>query len=152
MISGLYFAAPELLWAAALLLLPGIWYVMRRAKSRLFAAARLFALCLIIAAAANPYFVEEHTERSEKPAITILDDKTGSMKIFDPSVATRIADLVDAPVRSFSGDVTDLGDRIVQYSQPGSTLLLVSDGWSNSGRPLEEAVALARPPMPPHSR
>jgi len=144
MISGLYFAAPELLWAAALLLLPGIWYVMRRAKSRLFAAARLFALCLIIAAAANPYFVEEHTERSEKPAITILDDKTGSMKIFDPYVATRIADLVGAPVRSFSGDVTDLGDRIVQYSQPGSTLLLVSDGWSNSGRPLEEAVALAR--------
>jgi uncharacterized membrane protein len=144
MIQDLYFATPELLWAAALLLLPGIWIVLRRAKDRRFAAARLFALCLIIAAAANPYFVQEHIQRSERPTITILDDETGSMDIFDPSVATRLSGMFGAPVRSFSGDATALGDRIVQYSQPGSTLLLVSDGWSNSGRPLDESLALAR--------
>ncbi|HNX39421.1 MAG TPA: hypothetical protein PKK11_02470 [Methanothrix sp.] len=144
MIEGLYFARPELLWAAAFLLLPGIWYVAFRAKSRLFAGARLFALCLIIAAAANPYLVAEHTQRADRPSIAILDDKTGSMNLFDPSVATRIGEIADAPLRSFSGDATALGDRIVQYSQPGSTLLLVSDGWSNSGRPLDESLALAR--------
>ncbi len=144
MIEDLYFAMPELLWAAALLLLPGIWYVMRRAKSRLFAATRLLALCLIIAAAANPYFVIEHSQRSDKPTITILDDRTESMNIFDLAVATRISDFTKSPVRSFFGESTALGDRIVQYSQPGSTLILVSDGWSNSGRPLDEALSLAR--------
>ena len=55
------------------------------------------------------------------------------MGIFDPDVAARVKSFVDAQVRSFSGDTTPLGDRIMQYALPGSTLLLVSDGYSNSG-------------------
>ena len=66
------------------------------------------------------------------------------MGIFDPDVAARVKSFVDAPLRTFSGDATPLGDRIVQYALPGSTLLLVSDGYSNSGRPLADALALAR--------
>jgi hypothetical protein len=144
MILDLYFATPELLWAIPLVLLLGIILIRSRAKARLFAASRLLVFCLIIAAAANPYFVEVHTVSSQKPSITILDDRTGSMGIFDPDVATRVESYVDAPLRTFSGDATPLGDKIVQYALPGSTLLLVSDGYSNSGRALEDALALAR--------
>lgn len=144
MILDLYFATPELLWAIPLLLLVGAVFIRIRAKNRLFAASRLLAFCLIIAAAANPYFVEVHTVSSPKPTITILDDRTGSMGIFDPDVAARVKSWVDAPVRTFSGDATPLGDRIVQYALPGSTLLLVSDGYSNSGRTLADALALSR--------
>ena len=134
----------QLLWAIPFILLLGAVFIRTRAKNRLFAASRLLAFCLIIAAAANPYFVEVHTVQSQKPSITILDDRTGSMGIFDPDVAARVKSFVDAPLRTFSGDATPLGDRIVQYALPGSTLLLVSDGYSNSGRPLADALALAR--------
>ncbi|MDD4447097.1 MAG: hypothetical protein PHN61_05410 [Methanothrix sp.] len=144
MILDLYFATPQLLWAIPLVLLLGVVLIRRRAKARLFAASRLLVFCLIIAAAANPYFVEVHTVSSQKPSITMLDDRTGSMGIFDPDVATRVESYVDAPLRTFSGDTTPLGDKIVQYALPGSTLLLVSDGYSNSGRALEDALALAR--------
>ena len=139
MILDLYFATPELLWAIPLLLLLGAAFIRTRARNKLFAASRLLAFCLIIAAAANPYFVEVHTVSSQKPSITILDDRTGSMSIFDSDVATRVKSWTDAPVRTFSGEATPLGDRIVQYALPGSTLLLVSDGYSNSGRPLADA-------------
>jgi uncharacterized membrane protein len=144
MIQDLYFATPELLWAIPVLLVAGALFIRRLAKNRLFAASRLLILCLIVAAAANPYFVETHTVQSQKPSITILDDRTGSMSIFDGDIASRMQSLTNSPVRSFSGDATPLGDRIVQYATPGSTLLLVSDGYSNSGRPLADAIALAR--------
>jgi len=144
MILDLYFATPELLWAIPALLVLGAIIIKTRSRSRLYAATRLLAFCLIIVAAANPYFVQTHTIRSDKPSITILDDKTGSMGIFDPDVAERVKEWTDAPVRSFSGDTTPLGDRIMQYALSGSSLLLISDGYSNSGRPLADAIALAR--------
>ncbi len=144
MILDLYFATPQLLWAIPFVLLLGFVLIRSRARSKFFAASRLLVFCLVIAAAANPYFVEVHTVSSQKPSITILDDRTGSMGIFDPDVATRVESYVDAPLRTFSGDATPLGDKIVQYALPGSTLLLVSDGYSNSGRALADALALAR--------
>lgn len=143
MIEDLYFARPELLWALAPILLLGAIYV-RRSRNRLFAATRLLAFCLIVAAAANPYFVQTHTVSSSQPSITILDDKTASMGIFDPAIAERIRGWTDAPVRSFSGETTPLGDKIVQHSIPGGSILLISDGYSNSGRPLADSLALAR--------
>ena len=143
MIEDLYFARPELLWALAPILLLGAIYV-RRSRNRLFAATRLLAFCLIIAAAANPYFVQTHTVSSSQPSITILDDRTASMGIFDPAIAERIRGWTDAPVRSFSGETTPLGDKIVQHSIPGGSILLISDGYSNSGRPLADSLALAR--------
>ncbi|HPH49022.1 MAG TPA: hypothetical protein PLK98_05880, partial [Methanothrix sp.] len=143
MIEDLYFARPELLWSLAPILLLGAIYV-RRSRNRLFAATRLLAFCLIIAAAANPYFVQTHTVSSSQPSITILDDKTASMDIFDPAIAERIRGWTDAPVRSFSGETTPLGDKIVQHAIPGGSILLISDGYSNSGRPLADSLALAR--------
>ena len=143
MIEDLYFARPELLWALALILLLGAIYV-RRSRNRLFAATRLLAFCLIIAAAANPYFVQTHTVSSSQPSITILDDKTASMDLFDPAIAERIRGWTDAPVRSFSGETTPLGDKIVQHAIPGGSILLISDGYSNSGRPLADSLSLAR--------
>ena len=143
MIEDLYFARPELLWSLAPILLLGAIYV-RHSRNRLFAATRLLAFCLIVAAAANPYFVQTHTVSSSQPSITILDDKTASMGIFDPAIADRIRGWTDAPVRSFSGETTPLGDKIVQHAVPGGSILLISDGYSNSGRPLADSLALAR--------
>lgn len=143
MIEDLYFGEPRFLWALPVILLLGAFFV-RRSKNRLFTLSRLIALCLIIAAAANPYFVQTHTVTSDQPSIIILDDKTGSMGIFDSAVAERVKSWTNGQVRSFSGDATALGDRIVQYAIPGSSILLVSDGYSTAGRPLADSLALAR--------
>ena len=145
MIENFYFATPQLLWLLPVLLVPGLIYLFLRAKNRLLVASRLAVLSLIIIAAANPYTVTTQIVRSEQPSITLLDDKTGSMGIFDPNVAARLAQILNgAQIRSFSGDSTPLGDKILQYSAPGETLVLVSDGQSNKGRPLSDALALAK--------
>ena len=144
MILDLYFATPELLYAIPALLILGAVFTRFRAKNKLLSASRIVVFCLIIAAAANPYFVETHTVQSQKPSITILDDKTGSMDVFDPNVAMRVNSFADSQIRSFSGDSTPLGDKIIQNAQPGGTLLLVTDGNSNIGRPLADALALAK--------
>ncbi|MDD1735913.1 MAG: hypothetical protein LUQ21_00405, partial [Methanothrix sp.] len=75
--------------------------------------------------------MQTHTVTSDQPSITILDDKTGSMAIFDPLIAERIRGWTDAPVHSFSGETTALGDKIVQNALPGGSILLVTDGYSN---------------------
>ena len=144
MILDQYYATPELLYAIPALLILGAVFTQFRAKNKLLAASRIVVFCLIIAAAANPYFVVTHTVQSQKPSITILDDKTGSMDVFDPNVAVRVNSFADSQIRSFSGDSTPLGEKIIQNAEPGGTLLLVTDGNSNIGRPLADALALAK--------
>jgi uncharacterized membrane protein len=104
MIQDIFFTTPLLLWTIPVLLILGAIYIRTRARDKLLAVSRLAVFCLIIAAAANPYFVELQTVQSQKPSITILDDKTGSMEVFDPDVATRLSNIFDARIRSFSGD------------------------------------------------
>lgn len=144
-IQGLYFSSPQLIWLIPVLLIAGLVYLRARGGSKLLMASRLAIFSLIVLAAANPYFVETHTIRTSSPSITILDDQTGSMGVFDPDVAARLSQVLrDSQIRPFSGDVTPLGDRIIQNSLPGETLVLVSDGQNNQGRPLDEALSLAR--------
>ena len=144
MIEGLYFIWPQLLFIVPIFFLAGMLYSYLRAKNRLLAASRVIVISLIIAAAANPYVVSTEIVRSEQPELIILDDKTGSMKIFDTSSVERLHQILGGQAQSFSGDITPLGDKIIQYSIPGSTLVLVSDGNNNAGRPLDEALALSR--------
>ena len=143
--DGVYFSNPQLLWGIPILLVTGLIYTFKRAKNRLMSASRLAIFCLILAAAANPYVVATHTVQSSEPSITILADKTASMSLFDPDVATRLSSaLPSSQIRTFSGESTPLGDKILQYATPGSTLVLVSDGYSNKGRSLDDSLALAR--------
>jgi uncharacterized membrane protein len=143
--EGVYFSNPRLLWGIPVLLVAGLIYIFTRAKNKPLAASRMVIFCLILAAAANPYAVATHVVQSSQPIITILADKTTSMSVFDPDVATRLNDMLpNSQVRTFSGESTPLGDKILQYATPGSTLVLVSDGYSNKGRSLDESLALAR--------
>jgi len=85
----------------------GLIYTFKRAKNRLMAASRLAVFCLILAAAANPYIVATHVVQSSEPSITILADKTASMSVFDPDVATRLGGVLpNSQIRTFSGEST----------------------------------------------
>lgn len=145
MMEGIYFSNPQLLWGIPIILVAGLIYTLKRSKNRLMAASRLAVFCLTLAAAANPYVVATHTVQSSEPSITLLADKTASMSVFDPDVATRLNGVLpNSQIRTFSGESTPLGDKILQYAAPGSTLVLVSDGYSNKGRSLDDSLALAR--------
>jgi uncharacterized membrane protein len=144
MIQDIFFTTPLLLWTIPVLLILGAIYVRTRARDKLLIVSRLAVFILIIAAASNPYFVEMQTLQSQKPSITILDDKTGSMEVFDPDVATRLSTIFDAQIRSFSGDSTPLGEKILQNVLPGETIVLASDGYSNSGRSLNDVLPIVR--------
>ncbi|MCJ7444557.1 MAG: VWA domain-containing protein [Methanotrichaceae archaeon] len=144
MIEGLYFSRPQLLLIVPLFLLIGLLYTYRKVQNRLLAASRIVIISLIIIAAANPYVVRTSIEHTGQPELSLLDDKTSSMEVFDPDTARRLNQVLGGQIQSFSGDVTPLGDKIIQYATPGNALVLVSDGNSNTGRPLDEGLALAR--------
>jgi len=143
-IEDIFFSSPEILWAVPAIVLLGLVY-LRRSRDRILVISRILVLCLIAIALANPYVVATHTVESSRPSITFLDDQTDSMEVFDTSTADRLSQrFPDSQMRTITGNSTPLGDRILQYASQGSAVVLVSDGYSNKGRPLNEAVGLAK--------
>ncbi|ABK14561.1 MAG: VWA domain-containing protein [Methanothrix sp.] len=143
-VSEIYLQRPELLWLVPAVLAAGLLYT-RRTQQKLLVLTRSVVVCLIIIALANPYTVATHTKDVSRPRITILSDQTASMEIFDTNIAERLSSRIpDSQLRYFSGESTPLGDRIIQYMPQADSILLVSDGYSNSGRPLRDALLLAR--------
>ncbi len=144
MMEGLYFSEPRLLGLIPLILIGGL-VGLRMNRNRLLVLSRTAIFCLLAVALANPYVTVTETTSTRRPIITVLSDLTDSMEIFDRGAAERIqADLPDSTIRAFSGTATPLGDKVLQYAQQGGTLLLVTDGYSNRGRDLEEALTLAQ--------
>ena len=144
MMEGLYFSEPRLLGLIPLILILGL-ASLRKGRNRLLVLSRTAIFCLLVVALANPYVTVTETTSARRPIITVVSDLTASMEIFDQGAAERVqAGLPDSTIRSFSGTATPLGDKVLQYAQQGGALLLVTDGYSNRGRDLEEALALAR--------
>lgn len=144
MSDGVYFSSPELLWAVPAIVILGLIFLWK-GKDRVLVLSRAAVLSLIVVALANPYMVATYTRETTSPSITILNDQTDSMSLFDPGVADRLSQaLVNSQVSSFKGNSTLLGDKILQHVSQGNTILLVSDGYSNAGRPMDEALSLAR--------
>jgi hypothetical protein len=143
-IEDIFFSSPEILWAVPAIVLLGL-VNLRRSRDRILVISRILVLCLIAIALANPYVVATHTVESSRPSITFLDDQTDSMEVFDTSTADRLSQrFPDSQMRTITGNSTPWGDRILQYASQGSAVVLVSDGYSNKGRPLNEAVGLAK--------
>ncbi len=139
--EGLYFSEPRLLVLVPLILIASL----RWNRNRLLVLSRAAIFCLLAVALANPYVTVTETTQTTRPLITVVSDLTASTEIFDRDAAERVqADLPDSTIRTFSGKATPLGDKILQYAQQGGALLLVTDGYSNQGRGVEEALSLAR--------
>ncbi|NYT01220.1 MAG: VWA domain-containing protein [Methanosarcinales archaeon] len=144
MIPGVFFSTPQALWLLAPAVLLALFF-LKRGKDRALVISRTLVVCLMIVALANPYVIASQTRDVNRPRITFLADDTPSTEIFDRGTAARLqAAIQDSQIRSFTGLETPLGDKVLQYAPMGETLVLVSDGYSNSGRPLKEALSLAR--------
>ncbi|MEA1965963.1 MAG: VWA domain-containing protein, partial [Euryarchaeota archaeon] len=102
---------------------------------------------LIIIALASPYTITTHTISDPNPSITVINDQSSSMDLFNRSVADAVCDSIHernptSQIRSFSGDQSPIGDKILQYARGNDHIVLVSDVNSNYGRELADAVAV----------
>jgi len=100
---------------------------------------------LLILALAAPYSAEMGTPKTNQTRITIISDETASMELLQKGVAEEISEKlgtkVPVTVTTVSGIHTSLGDAIIQQASPETYVLVVSDGQSNSGTPVEEALS-----------
>jgi uncharacterized membrane protein len=83
--------------------------------------------------------------KTNQSRITIISDESASMELLKKGVSEEVADKLNTripvTVTTVSGIHTSLGDSIIQQASPENYVLVVSDGQSNSGTPVEEALS-----------
>ena len=131
-----------------LLLLPLAVFLLfglgkRASKKHLFFHV-LVAFLLILALAA-PYSAEITSPKTNQSKITIISDETTSMELLQKgsaqNISEKLSSKVPVTITSISGSQTSLGDAILQQASPENYVLIVSDGQSNSGTPIEDALS-----------
>ena len=137
---------PELL----LLIVPVIiigFYFLRKTKTKLVEWRMLVAFLLILALAA-PFTTVTKTTGEENPSLVLVQDQTSSMNLFSAETGTELYKALTANTPTslvkLSGDKTALGDAVTQYAGTGSQIVLVTDGNSNSGKSLADALDFAK--------
>ncbi|KKG10701.1 vWA domain-containing protein [Methanosarcina sp. 2.H.A.1B.4] len=130
-----------LLVPLALFVLLGRWKKVDK-KHLFFHALVVFLLILALAA---PYSAEMSSPKTNQTRITIISDESTSMELLQKGVSEEISEKlgtrVPVTVTTVSGIHTSLGDAIIQQASPENYVLVVSDGQSNSGTPVEEALS-----------
>lgn len=130
-----------LLVPLAFLVLLGLW----RKIDRRHLFIHFLVIFLLILALAAPYSVEMSSPKTNQSRITIISDESASMDLLEKGISKEVADELNArvpvTVTTVSGIHTSLGDAIVQQASPDNYVLVVSDGQSNSGTPVEDALS-----------
>ena len=98
---------------------------------------RCFIFLLLLMALAGP-FVEKYTTIHGDPKIKILIDNSTSMNVFDLTklnqLRTNLEDSIPVEIDFIAaGEESPLGDNILSNMKRNENLLLITDGYSNSG-------------------
>ncbi len=137
---------PEMLLLVIPLVIVG-FYLLRKTKTKLVEWRMLVAFLLILALAA-PFTTVTQTISEENPSLVLVQDQTASMNLFPEETGTELYKALTAntPIAlvKLTGDKTALGDAVTQYAGTGSQIVLVTDGNSNSGKSLADALDFAK--------
>jgi len=137
----LYKTELVLLLPLAILVLLGLR--KKTSKKHLFFHT-LVAFLLILALAA-PYSAEITSPKTNQSRITIISDESASMELFQKGVPENISEKLNSKIpvtiTTLSGSHTSLGDAIIQQASPENYVLVVSEGQSNSGTSIEDALS-----------
>lgn len=115
-------------------------------KAVLLVLSKLVIISIILLSIASPY-TEEHVQGITGQAdITIIADRTESMRLFTPPDESYsfLANRTPYAIDYISGTRSPIGDAIIRNSKSDASILLISDGNNNEGRSLHEAISLAR--------
>lgn len=109
--------------------------------------SRLIIFSALIVALAGPY-VETNTLVEGNPRVTVVMDKSSSMQIFDDSQVEPLLESLrqHVPVEVYTFGTPDssiIGDSIITHVTENTPLLLISDGQSTGGMPLESVAQYA---------
>ncbi len=146
-LTDMLFGNKQVLYAIIPVIIIGLYY-LKKSQKKLLVLSRMIVAALIIIALASPYTITTHSISDPNPSITVINDQSSSMDIFDRSIADAVCDSIHernptSQIRSFSGDQSPIGDKIMQYSRGNDHIVLVSDVNSNYGRELADAVSVA---------
>ncbi len=137
---------PQMLWLMVPVLAAGVYLIRKGAKKGLI-ISRMIVLALLVIALASPYSIVSKVSSSETPDIVLISDETSSMELFETETTTALYESLAANtptnIVKLTGESTALGDTIVQYARGDNQIVLVSDGNSNKGQDLEEALDFA---------
>ena len=146
----MYFETPLLL----ILLIPAIIaaaYFFRKAigkKQRLLIGTRGIIAIMLIIALANPVSFMTVTKTDTNPNMILISDETDSMRYFSSGAGQDMyeyfSDRFQIKYDILRGNYTAIGEKIMQYSDGRNQILMVTDGNSNYGTELKDAIDFAR--------
>ncbi|HPS89462.1 MAG TPA: hypothetical protein PLC35_05755, partial [Methanosarcina vacuolata] len=123
------------------------FYLLRKTKTKIVEWRMLVAFLLILALAA-PFTTVTQTANEENPSLILIQDKTSSMELFSNETGTDLYKALAADTSTtlvqLTGDKTNLGDAVTQYSGTGNQIILITDGNNNSGKSLVDALGFAK--------
>lgn len=141
------FESPDLLWLIIPVIAIGI-YLLKKASKKGLIVTRTVVVILLIIALASPYVIIPSWVVNENPNIVLISDESDSMRLFDDRMATNLYEALTANTPTtlvkLTGDRTALGDAIMQYSTGDNQIVMITDGNSNTGADLEEALVFAK--------
>ena len=145
-VTDILFVNKQVLYAIIPVIVIGL-YCLMKSRKKLLILSRMVVAALIIIALASPYTITTQTISDPHPSITVINDQSSSMDLFNRSVADAVCDSIHernptSQIRSFSGDQSPIGDKIMQYARGNDHIVLVSDVNSNYGRELADAVSV----------
>ena len=119
----------------------------RRPLKILLMITRTLILTAILIAMATPFIVREEIINGE-PSLLILADNSSSFELFSQDTADQLYNEIGARIKVdlrhiSSGEISAIGDGILKNMQGDDNLLLITDGFSNSGKLLGDVVSFA---------
>ncbi|HWR25203.1 MAG TPA: hypothetical protein VN278_03110, partial [Methanosarcina sp.] len=137
---------PEMLFLIIPVIIAG-FYLLRKTKTKIVEWRMLVAFLLVLALA-SPFITVTRNVSEENPSLVVVQDQTESMRVFPEKAGTDLYEGLTANTPTtlvqLTGDKTALGDTVSQYSGSGNQIVLVSDGNSNSGKDLTNALEFAK--------
>ncbi|WP_207205263.1 vWA domain-containing protein [Methanolobus psychrotolerans] len=138
---------PEMLWLIIPALVAGI-YLLKKGRKKGLIFSRIIVAILLIVALASPFTLISRITTDDSPDLVIISDETDSMALFENGTASTLYEAMTAKTSAslvrLTGDSTALGDAIVQYSTGDNQIVLVTDGNSNTGEDVENALKFAK--------
>jgi uncharacterized membrane protein len=136
----------ELLLLVPLAVLVLFGLIKKISKKHLF--FHVLVAVLLILALTVPYSAEITSPKTNQSRITIISDETTSMELLQKGIPKTLSDELGSKlpvtVTTLSGTHTSLGDAIIQQASPENYVLIVSDGQSNSGTSIEDALSYCK--------
>ena len=80
---------PQMLILLVPLILITIYFLVKGAKKSIL-ISRMIVIALLIIALASPYTIGSQLSKNDTPDITIIEDETGSMELFEKGIGTEL--------------------------------------------------------------